>query len=324
MEVSFLSIALAAMVSLTMMMFLRRRSRNTSNGYKLPTGPRPWPVIGNLNLLSPLTHRSLHELSLRYGPLMSIWTGSVRVVVGSSADAARMLLKTNDEALIDRPRLNIGRHMFYNYTDIFWAPYGAYWRQARKLWHSELLSERQLKLHEHVRREEVNAMLGDLRHAAAAASSVPFREHLLMLNLNVVSRMLMSKKYVTEGASSVATPEEFRWMIDELFIVNGSLNVGDVIPWLNPLDLQGYVGRTKRLSRMMDGLLEHVLDEHIERRRREGDGFVAKDMTDVLLQLADDPDMEVPIRRNGVKGFILVNIIKYKPNFCLQYQLLLA
>ncbi|XP_039771838.1 cytochrome P450 98A3-like [Panicum virgatum] len=37
---------------------------------------------------------------------------------------------------------------------MFWAPYGAYWRQARKLWHTELLSERLLKLHEHVRREE--------------------------------------------------------------------------------------------------------------------------------------------------------------------------
>ena len=39
---------------------------------------------------------------------MSVWVGSVRVVVGSSADAARMLLKSNDEAFIDRPRLNIG------------------------------------------------------------------------------------------------------------------------------------------------------------------------------------------------------------------------
>ncbi|CAN6270550.1 unnamed protein product [Urochloa humidicola] len=306
-QLSFLSIALAAMVLLVTTLLLRRRSQNTRNNYNLPPGPKPWPVIGNLNLLGPLTHRSLHALSLRHGPLMTINTGSVRVVVGSSADTARALLKTHDEALIDRPRLNIGRHMFYAYTDMFWAPYGAYWRQARKLWHAQLLGETQLRVHEHVRREEVNALL---RTAAAASSErrpVAFRHDLLMLNLNVVSRMVMGKKYVGEGAGdgSVATPAEFRWMIDELFIVNGSLNVGDLIPWLNPLDLQGYVGGTKRLSRIFDRFLEHVLDEHVERRRRDGEGFVPKDMTDLLLQLADDPNMEVPIQRDGVKGFIL-------------------
>ncbi|CAL5034790.1 unnamed protein product [Urochloa decumbens] len=308
-QLSLLAIALAAMVVVITTLLRRRWSKNTRNNCNLPPGPRPWPVIGNLNLLGPLTHRSLHALSLRHGPLMTIQTGSVRVVVGSSADAARALLKTHDEALVDRPMLNIGRHMFYGYSDMFWAPYGAYWRQARKLWHAELLGERQLRLHEHVRCEEVNALL---RTAAAAASSAPrravaFRHDLLMLNLNVVSRMVMGRKYVGEGAAggSVATPAEFRWMIDELFIVNGSLNLGDVIPWLNWLDLQGYIGRTKRLSRIFDRFLEHVLDEHVERRRREGDGFVPKDMTDLLLQLADDPNMEVPIKRDGVKGFIL-------------------
>jgi hypothetical protein len=302
MELSFLAIALAAMVFVTTVLRFRQNRK-----YCLPPGPRPWPVIGSLNLLGPLTYRSLHELSLRYGPLMSVWVGSVRVVVGSSADAARMLLKSNDEAFIDRPRLNIGRYLFYNYSDMFWAPYGAYWRQARKLWHTELLSERQLKLHEHVRREEVKAMLRDLHAASSMGRAVAFRDHLLMLNLNVVSRMVMGKKYVAEGASSVTTPEEFRWMIVELFVLTGSLNIGDVIPWLNPLDLQGYIGRTKRLSRMMDRFLEHVLDEHIERRRREGDGFVAKDMVDLLLQLDEDPDMEVRIQRDGIKAFILVH-----------------
>ncbi|OEL32293.1 hypothetical protein BAE44_0006688 [Dichanthelium oligosanthes] len=92
-------------------------------------------------------------------------------------------------------------------------------------------------------------------------------------------------------------------MIDELFL---SLNIGGVIPWLNPLDLQGYIGRTKRLSKMLDGFLEHAVDEHIERRRHEGDGFAPMDMADLLLQLADDPNIKVPIQRDGVKAFIMV------------------
>uniref|UniRef100_A0A3Q7G6K9 Cytochrome P450 n=1 Tax=Solanum lycopersicum TaxID=4081 RepID=A0A3Q7G6K9_SOLLC len=37
---------------------------------KLPPGPKPWPIIGNLNLLGSLPHKSLHHLSQKYGDLM--------------------------------------------------------------------------------------------------------------------------------------------------------------------------------------------------------------------------------------------------------------
>jgi typhasterol/6-deoxotyphasterol 2alpha-hydroxylase len=38
-------------------------------------------------------------------------------------------------------------------------------------------------------------------------------------------------------------------------------------------------------------------------RRREGEGFVARDMVDVLMQLADDPMIEVQVGGIGVKVF---------------------
>ncbi|XP_025822033.1 flavonoid 3'-monooxygenase-like [Panicum hallii] len=92
-------------------------------------------------------------------------------------------------------------------------------------------------------------------------------------------------------------------MMDELMLLNGVLNIGDWIPWLDWLDLQGYVRRMKKLGKMFDAFMEHVLDEHSERRQREGEGFVARDMVDVLMQLADDPTLEVKIGRVGVKAF---------------------
>ncbi|CAN6210838.1 unnamed protein product [Urochloa humidicola] len=59
----------------------------------------------------------------------------------------------------------------------------------------------------------------------------------------------------------------------------------------------------KRFGRFLD----RVLDEHDERRRRRPEGeaaFVARDMVDVLLQLADDPNgsLEVPLTRDNVKA----------------------
>ncbi|KAK3157316.1 hypothetical protein QOZ80_2AG0119230 [Eleusine coracana subsp. coracana] len=277
--------------------------------YNLPPGPRPWPVIGNLNHIGTLPHLSLHILAKRYGPFMSLRLGSVPVIVGSSVDAARFFLKTHDTAFLDRARTAVGRYTLYNCSNMSWSPYGPYWRQARKLWQAELFSAKCLMSQEHVRVEEVRAMLRDLWVASSSAGSrnaVTLRDHLLMVSLNVVSRLVQGKKYISEERPDTGTtPKEFRWMIDELFVLMGVLNIGDMIPWLNCLDLQGYIRRMKRVSKMFDGFLEHVLDEHNERRQREGKEFVVLDMVDQLLQLADDQNLEVPIHRDGVKAFTL-------------------
>ncbi|GJN31532.1 hypothetical protein PR202_gb19943 [Eleusine coracana subsp. coracana] len=88
-----------------------------------------------------------------------------------------------------------------------------------------------------------------------------------------------------------------------------------MIPWLGWMDPQGYVRRMKRLRKMFDRFFEHVLEEHQERRRRERETFVSTstDMVDLLLELADDPDLEVPMHRDGIKGFILT-LIHTVPN----------
>uniref|UniRef100_A0A803KW65 Cytochrome P450 n=1 Tax=Chenopodium quinoa TaxID=63459 RepID=A0A803KW65_CHEQI len=69
------------------------------------------------------------------------------------------------------------------------------------------------------------------------------------------------------------------------------------------MDVQGYVKRMKILGKKFDIFLEHVLDEHNARREIEKEKWVPKDMVDVLLQLADDPNNEVKLERIGVKAF---------------------
>ena len=136
------------------------------------------------------------------------------------------------------------------------------------------------------------------------------KDHLSRVTLSVISRIVLGEKYFNESESgrSIVTVEEFQEMLDELFLLNGVLNIGDWIPWIAFLDLQGYVKRMKALRDKFDRLFDHVIEKH--RARREAEDFVAKDMVDMLLRLADDPDLEVKLGTDGIKGLTLVSVIR--------------
>ncbi|KAK8524771.1 hypothetical protein V6N12_029626 [Hibiscus sabdariffa] len=294
--VSYFIAWLATLALLLLSLHLRRR-RNLN----LPPGPKPWPIIGNLNLIGSLPHRSIHALSQKYGPIMQLKFGSFPVVIVSSVEMAKAVLKTNDIIFTDRPKNAAGKYTTYNYSDITWSPYGPYWRQARKICLTELFSAKRLESYNHIRRQEMKLFLKKLYESCG--TPVVLKDHLSSLSLSVISRMVFGKKY-TEGTgeNEIVSPKEFKEMIDELFLLNGVLDIGDSIPWLSFLDLQGYIKRMKALAKKFDRFLEHVLDEHNERRKGVRD-YVAKDMVDVLLQLSEDPALDVKLERHGVKAF---------------------
>lgn len=285
--------------SILLLFSLRLRRRK----YNLPPGPKPWPIIGNFNLIGPLPHQSIHGLTQKYGPMMYLRFGSKPVIVGSTVKIAQAFLKTHDAALAGRPNLSAGKYTTYNYSDITWSQYGPYWRQARRMCLLELFSAKRLESYEYIRKQELRVLLHGLFNSKN--KTILLKDHLTTLSLNVISRMVLGKKYLEETENAIISPDEFKKMLDELFLLNGVLNIGDFIPWIHFLDLQGYVKRMKTLGKKFDRFMEHVLEEHIERRKNVKD-FVAKDMVDVLLQLADDPDLEVKLERHGVKAFTQV------------------
>ncbi|XP_052182809.1 trimethyltridecatetraene synthase-like [Diospyros lotus] len=293
---SFAAAWLATAALLLLSTHLRRRRK-----INLPPGPRPWPIIGNLNLIGSLPHRSIHNLSQKYGHIMHLRFGSFPVVVGSSVEMAKVFLKTMDVTFACRPKTAAGKYTTYNYSDITWSPYGAYWRQARRMCLMELFSAKRLESFEYIRVEELTSLLKELYKCSG--KPILLKDQMSTVSLNVISRMVLGKRYLDQEEESPVTPEEFKKMLDELFLLNGVFNIGDSIPWIDFLDLQGYVKRMKALAKKFDVFLEHVLDEHNDRRQAEGENFVARDMVDVLLQLADDPNNEVKLERHGVKAF---------------------
>nr|AGI98132.1 cytochrome P450 [Narcissus tazetta] len=286
-----LPILVATITTIIIILKLTNRRRRLN----LPPGPKPYPIMGNLTQIGPIAHRSIHDLSLKYGPIMQLKFGSRPIVVGSSVEAARFFLKTHDVIFASRPESAAGKYTAYDYSDITFSPYGPYLRQIRKICLVELFSPRRLDSLEYIRVEEIRLLMQDLFRSSGERVAV--KDCMSTLGMNVISRMVLGKKYLGEEG------EELKGMIDEWFALTAAFNPGDLFPWLGFFDWRGVVKKMKALSKRFHRFWDRVLDEHNERRKEEGERFEAKDMVDVLLQIADDPGLEVKLTRDSVKAF---------------------
>ncbi|KAL8485841.1 hypothetical protein ACS0TY_027944 [Phlomoides rotata] len=262
----------------------------------LPPGPKQWPIIGNLNLVGSLPHQSLHYLSKKYGEIMLLKFGKFPVLVASSPNMAEQFLKVHDADFASRPLLAAGKYTGYNYSDMSWAPYGPYWRQARKIYLSEVFNAKKLEFFKQIRVQEARNFLSRL--CPLSGKPVVLRDHLQRYTLSTISRMLSRDIYFTTSEE-----DELREMVDEWFFLTGVFNIGDWIPWLSFLDLQGYVKRMKVLHKKLDWVFNYVIDEHLAKRAKDKD-FVAKDIVDVFLQISEDPSLDVELTRDCVKALI--------------------
>ncbi|KAJ4825627.1 hypothetical protein Tsubulata_047312 [Turnera subulata] len=93
---------------------------------------------------------------------MQVQFGLFPVVVGSSVEMAKTILKTHDITFSGRPKTSAGKYTAYNYSDITWLPYGPYWRQARKMCLMELFSLKRLESYEYIRVEELGNLLQNI------------------------------------------------------------------------------------------------------------------------------------------------------------------
>ncbi|KAL3641477.1 hypothetical protein CASFOL_016445 [Castilleja foliolosa] len=302
------SLALIASLFIATLIFISKTLCNpTRPKKKLPPGPKPWPVIGNLNLIGSIPHQSLHNLSKIHGEIMLLKFGKFPVIVASSPHMAQQFLQTHDAVFASRPPLAAGKYTSYNYSDMTWAPYGPHWRQARKIYLSEVFNAKRLDSFEQIRIEEVRVFISRL--FSYSGQPVVLRDHLFRFMTSSISRTVLSDRYFSEmlehdeKKSSAVTLDELRDMLDEWFLLSGVLNIGDWIPWLSFLDLQGYVKKMKALAKKLDRFLSYVVDDHGARMAVEKDS-TAKYLVDVLVQRAEDPNLDVKLTSDVIKALL--------------------
>ncbi|PIA42028.1 hypothetical protein AQUCO_02100102v1 [Aquilegia coerulea] len=270
----------------------------TNSPLNLPPSPSKLPIIGNLHQLGTLPHRSLQSLARKHGPLMLLYLGQTPVLIVSSADAAKEVIKTQDFNFCNRPRISFAERLFCSNKDLAFSSYDERWKEIRKISVLHVFSGHRVESFRTIREEEANFMIGKIYECCSSASStVNLSDIIFSFTNNVVCRVAMGMKFGdNEGAKKLIT--EFMNLI-------GVFNVADFIPWLSMVNnFNGLSSRVEKNAKELDCFLESVIEDHIDRKKKtknSGD----EDFVDVLLGMANDKSNRVYFARDNIKPVIL-------------------
>nr|BBM28223.1 flavonoid 3'5'-hydroxylase [Clematis patens] len=267
---------------------------------KLPPGPTGFPVVGSLPFLGSMPHVALAEMSKKYGPAMYLKLGSRGMVVASTPDSARAFLKTLDLNFSNRPTDSGATHMAYDSQDMVFADYGPRWKLLRRVSNLHMLGGKALEDWTNVRKNEVGHMLQAMHESSCRGEPVVVADMLVYAMANMIGQVILSRRvFVTKGTEL----NEFKEMVVELMTSAGLFNVGDYIPSIAWMDLQGIVRGMKSLHNKFDVLLNKMLKEHESTRHERKE---KPDLLDVLLENRDNKAVgEERITDTNIKALLL-------------------
>uniref|UniRef100_A0A0E0JWI5 Cytochrome P450 n=1 Tax=Oryza punctata TaxID=4537 RepID=A0A0E0JWI5_ORYPU len=286
------------------LLVVRKASGNGAGRLRLPPGPWRLPVIGNLHQVAmggPLVHRTMADLARRLdAPLMSLRLGELRVVVASSADAAREITKTHDVTFATRPWSSTIRVLMSDGVGLVFAPYGALWRQLRKIAVVELLSARRVQSFRRVREDEVGRLVAAVAAAAAhPGEAVNVSERIAAFISDAAVRTIIGDRFEKR--------DEFLEGLAEAIRISSGFSLGDLFP---SSTLANFVGGTASQAeanhRKNFELIGCALKQH-EERRAAAAGAVDddEDLVDVLLRVQKEGSLEVPLTMGNIKAVVL-------------------
>nr|WQI83140.1 CYP81B303 [Corydalis yanhusuo] len=292
---------------LALIFFTKRLFKTPKN---LPPTPPSLPILGHLHLLKKPLHRTLSKFSNKFGPIISLRFGSRPVLVISSPSLAEECFTTNDVVFANRPRLLIGKHLGYNYTNLVWAPYGHNWRNLRKITTLEIFSSNRLQMFSNIRTDEVKSMVkrfGSGFENGGEYRTVEMKQTLFELTLNVMMRMVAGKRYYGEEVEDMEEAKRFREMVVETFYLAGASNIADFLGGLKWLGINGLEKRVVRLKEKRDVFFRGLIEERRAKTMMNNDEERSKlTMIDVLLSSQkNEPEYYSDQMIIGVIGVLL-------------------
>ncbi|KAK4732944.1 hypothetical protein R3W88_025932 [Solanum pinnatisectum] len=272
------------LVSIFALIFLYNLAKLSTK--KLPPGPSPWPIIGNIHLLGANPHTSLANLAKIYGPIMSLKLGQITTVVISSSSMAKQVLKNHNLAFSTRfiPDA-LQAHNYCKFSAV-WLPVCPQWRMLRKVLNTKLLSTNRLDENQHLRYQKAEELIDYCEKCSQQGKGVDVGQIVFKTNLNLVSNTLFSKDLVDLCSDSKV---ELTDAILSIVDVAGKINLVDFFPILEKIDPQRMRYRTNIYFGKLNKLFGDMTNERLEEKKTNQSE--KSDILEVLLNhSAENPE----------------------------------
>lgn len=288
------------LLALVLIIFLRKPQNR-----KVPPGPPKLPIIGNLHQFGDLPHRSLWDLSTKYGPIMSFKIGSLFTFVVSSAETAKDVLKIHDIQTCSKHKFINTKRLSYNFLDISFSPYSDYWRDIKKLAILEVFSIKRVQSFRFIREDEVSLLLDAISQAASSSNPVNLTYQVFAYSASILFRIALGYNF----RGSNLDEGNFHCLLHDISTVLGEFSAEDCIPYMGWIidRINGNHAKLERVFHEMDTIFENAINVHLELERNNQQ---SKDIIDVMLELdVDNQDRSTGsfVQRNHIKG-LLMNI----------------
>ncbi|CAN0891674.1 (S)-N-methylcoclaurine 3'-hydroxylase isozyme 1 (Fragment) [Linum grandiflorum] len=196
-EESLLKIVLPLLLLCFLLRNYWRRERKQEVRRKLPPGPKPWPILGNLLHVGSKLHVDFARLAEIHGPIVSLRFGNMIVAVCSTPEAAGEILKVHDYDLSGRfvPDVSFARDPDLNRDSIAWSVHCSdTWRAMRSMVRTELFSARAVEGQSSIREKRAEEIVGFLKRQRG--TEVRIRDVVFAYTFNSLANTYMSTNLV--------------------------------------------------------------------------------------------------------------------------------
>lgn len=279
--------------------------RASKHGLRLPPGPWPLPIIGNIhNLMGSLPHQALRSLSTQYGPIMHLRLGEIHAIIISSPEAAREIMKTHDITFASRLINTTTNILTGSGKGLLLAPYGEYWRQMRKICMVELLNLKRVQSFGFIREREVDNMIQSISSSLSNNELINLRDRLEVLMNDITVRTMIGSKCKNQDL--------FLHELGKVAELAAGFNLIDLFPSSRLVRMLSRVpGEAKRSLETITEILDSVFEEHMKRKAC-GEGEV-ESLLDVLLRIKEEDALQFPLTLDTIKPVISV---RYQTILC--------
>ncbi|MED6225403.1 hypothetical protein PIB30_093370 [Stylosanthes scabra] len=239
------------------------------NNNKLPPGPNPFPIIGNILELGSHPHKSLTKLSQTYGPIMTLKLGNITTIVISSPQLAKEVLHKHDQTFCDRQTPDTLTALDHHKVSVIWLPSRNKWRKLRRICADNLFSVKKLDSTQVLRQKKIQELMDFVKEKSEKGESLDTGNAAFVTVLNSISNTFFS---IDLAHYNSLESQEFKDTICGIMEEIGRPNVVDFFPIMRMLDPQ---------------------EERIQRRALEVESNGRKDLLDSLLDLMLEDNSEL-------------------------------